>query len=62
MKNPETGKDWPYNYDGPPTGGTHPLYYFLQNSVNTVSAQLVEKATIEKDYEFITKNIGERSG
>ena len=58
MKNPETGKDWPYNYDGPPTGGTHPLYYFLQNSVNTVSAQLVEKATIQKDYEFITKNMG----
>ncbi len=54
------GKPWPDNYDGTPTGGSHPLYYFLQNSVNTASAQLVKMCGEETVYKFCTEKLGLR--
>ena len=54
------GKPWPDNYDGTPTGGSHPLYYFLQNSVNTASAQLVKMCGEETVYKFSTEKLGLR--
>ncbi len=54
------GKPWPDNYDGAPKGGSHPLYYFLQNSVNTVSAQLVKMCGEETVYKFCTEKLGLR--
>ena len=58
MKNEETGLPWPYNYDGPPTGNTYQLYYFLLKSINTASAQLVKMGGVENVYKFVTENMG----
>ena len=58
--NPENGKPWPYNYDGPPTGNSYQLWYFLQRSINTASAQLVEMGTREAVYKHVTENMGLR--
>ncbi|WP_044974576.1 transglycosylase domain-containing protein [Ruminococcus sp. HUN007] len=32
---------WPHNYDGAPSGGYYPVYYFLKQSINTLPAQIV---------------------
>jgi len=58
MINPENGLPWPYNYDGPPTGNSYQLYFFLQRSINTASAQLVKMATKEEDYKWVTETMG----
>ena len=58
MKNPETGLPWPYNYDGPPTGNTYQLYYFLLKSINTASAQLVQRGGVDNVYKFVTEKMG----
>ncbi|MBE6859149.1 MAG: hypothetical protein E7498_06950 [Ruminococcus sp.] len=54
----ENGKPWPYNYSGPPGGGTHFIYYLLQQSFNTVPAQLCRDLTTDAVFEFATKNMG----
>ena len=56
--NPETGLPWPYNYDGPPTGNTYQLYYFLLKSINTASAQLVQMGGVDNVYDFVTEKMG----
>ncbi len=53
------GKPWPTNYgnvDG--SGATHQIYYFLQQSFNTVPAQLCKELTPEAVYEFSTEKLG----
>lgn len=53
------GKPWPTNYgnvDG--SGATHQIYYFLQQSFNTVPAQLCKELTPEAVFEFSTEKLG----
>lgn len=52
------GKPWPYNYSGPPLGGSNFIYYFLQQSFNTIPAQLCRDLTVDSVYEFCTKRLG----
>jgi len=32
---------WPHNYDGAPSGGYQPVWYFLKQSINTLPAQIL---------------------
>ncbi len=52
------GKPWPTNYGNTLSYGTHSVYYFLQQSFNTVPAQLCQTLTPEAVYDFCTKNLG----
>ncbi|MDE5582967.1 MAG: transglycosylase domain-containing protein [Ruminococcus sp.] len=52
------GKPWPTNYGNTLSYGTHHVYYFLQQSFNTVPAQLVETMTPEAVWDFCTKKLG----
>ena len=52
------GEPWPTNYGKTLSYATHSVYYFLQQSFNTVPAQLVESMTPEAVWEFCTKNLG----
>ena len=52
------GKPWPTNYGNTLSYATHSVYYFLQQSFNTVPAQLVESMTPDAVWEFCTKNLG----
>ncbi|MDE6427229.1 MAG: transglycosylase domain-containing protein [Ruminococcus sp.] len=52
------GEPWPTNYGKTLSYGTYSVYYFLQQSFNTVPAQLVQSMTPEAVYEFCTKNLG----
>lgn len=52
------GEPWPTNYGKTLSYGTHSVYYFLQQSFNTVPAQLVESMTPEAVWDFCTKNLG----
>ncbi|MBD5159949.1 MAG: hypothetical protein HDT23_06900 [Ruminococcus sp.] len=52
------GDPWPTNYGKTLSYGTYSVYYFLQQSFNTVPAQLVESMTPEAVWNFCTKNLG----
>ena len=52
------GKPWPTNYGNTLSYATHSVYYFLQQSFNTVPAQLCQTLTPEAVYEFCTENLG----
>ena len=52
------GKPWPTNYGNTLSYATHSVYYFLQQSFNTVPAQLCETLTPEAVYEFCTEKLG----
>lgn len=52
------GDPWPTNYGKTLSYGTYSVYYFLQQSFNTVPAQLVESMTPEAVWDFCTKNLG----
>lgn len=52
------GKKWPENYGGSLTYASHNIYYFLQQSFNTVPAQLCEELTPAEVYKFATEKMG----
>jgi len=52
------GEPWPTNYGKTLSYGYHNIYYFLQQSFNTVPAQLVEEMTPERVFDFCTKKLG----
>ncbi len=52
------GDPWPTNYGKTLSYGTHSVYYFLQQSFNTVPAQLCQTLTPEAVFEFCTENLG----
>lgn len=52
------GDPWPTNYGKTLSYGTHSVYYFLQQSFNTVPAQLCQTLTPEAVYKFCTENLG----
>jgi len=52
------GEPWPTNYGKTLSYSTHSVYYFLQQSFNTVPAQLCQTLTPEAVYDFCTKNLG----
>lgn len=52
------GLPWPYNYSGAPLGGSNFIYYYLQESFNTIPAQLCRDLTPEAVFDFCTKNLG----
>ncbi|WP_297961687.1 transglycosylase domain-containing protein [uncultured Ruminococcus sp.] len=55
----EQGNPWPYNYGkAVGNGATHPIYYFLQQSFNTVPAQLFDKFGADNIYKFSTEKLG----
>ncbi len=55
----ENGDPWPFNYGHVAgQGATHQIYYFLQQSFNTVPAQLCKELTPEAVYEFSTEKLG----
>lgn len=55
----EDGQPWPKNYGNVAgNGARHPIYYFLQQSFNTVPAQLCNELTPEAVFEFSTEKLG----
>ncbi len=50
-------EEWPQNYNGPPTGYTNPVQYFLKRSINTLPAQICHNYTLEAIYGFATKTL-----
>lgn len=51
---------WPRNYDGEPSGGYYPAYYFLKKSINTLPAQIAYndgQNRISAIYEFATEKL-----
>lgn len=56
------GKPWPTNYTVDSSvsisHASHNIYYFLQQSFNTVPAQLCQELTPAKVFEFCTENMG----
>lgn len=53
------GQPWPTNYGNVRGGGAvHQIYYFLQQSFNTVPAQLCQELTPEAVFEFSTEKLG----
>ncbi len=53
------GEKWPFNYGkARGSGASHNVYYFLQQSFNTVPAQLVNEMTPEAVFKFCTENLG----
>lgn len=52
-------KGWPTNYGRVPgDGSSHNIYYFLQQSFNTVPAQLVDEMTPAAVFKFCTETLG----
>ena len=55
----DNGDPWPTNYGRVAgSGASHPIYYFLQQSFNTVPAQLCNELTPEAVFEFSTQQLG----
>lgn len=55
----EDGNPWPYNYGrAAGTGAQIPVWRALQNSFNTIPAQLCEKFGIDEIYKFSTEKLG----
>ncbi len=55
----DAGNPWPFNYGrAAGDGAYHPIYYYLQQSFNTVPAQLCQNLTPESVYEFSTEKLG----
>ncbi|MDE5854350.1 MAG: transglycosylase domain-containing protein [Ruminococcus sp.] len=55
----ENGKWWPTNYGNVPgSGASHNIYYFLQQSFNTVPAQLCQILGTEEVFKFSTEKLG----
>lgn len=55
----EDGQPWPKNYGNVVgQGAQHPVYYFLQQSFNTLPAQLCNELTPEAVFEFSTEKLG----
>ena len=52
------GKPWPTNYGNTLSYAYHNVYYFLQQSFNTVPVQLVEMMTPEAVFDFCTQKLG----
>ena len=49
---------WPNNYDGKPTENYYPVSYFLQQSINTLPAQIAHKYGLQSIYDFAVQNLG----
>ncbi|MDE5764601.1 MAG: transglycosylase domain-containing protein [Ruminococcus sp.] len=55
----EKGNLWPFNYGRVAgDGSAHNIYYFLQQSFNTVPAQLVDELTPNAVFKFCTEKLG----
>lgn len=54
---PETGKPWPQNYSSTYSGKV-PVYYAVEQSLNTVPARLVQQLTPSYCYDFLTQKLG----
>lgn len=55
----DQGNPWPFNYGRVSgKGEAHNIYYFLQQSFNTVPAQLCDELTPEAVFKFCTENLG----
>lgn len=55
----DDGNPWPFNYGRVSgDGSSHNIFYFLQQSFNTVPAQLVDEMTPEAVFKFCTENLG----
>lgn len=55
----EQGNPWPFNYGRVPGDGSpNKIYYYLQQSYNTVPAQLVELFTPHEVFKFSTETLG----
>lgn len=53
------GNPWPFNYGrARGDGSAHNIYYYLQQSFNTVPAQLCDELTPEAVFKFCTENLG----
>ncbi|MBO5572524.1 MAG: transglycosylase domain-containing protein [Ruminococcus sp.] len=52
------GKPWPTNYGNTLSYANHNVYYFLQQSFNTVPAQLVEEMGAHAVYKFCKEQLG----
>lgn len=51
---------WPNNYDGAPSNGYYPVYYFLKQSINTLPAQIVYNGgdnRAQEVFDFATKKL-----
>ncbi|MCQ2465818.1 MAG: hypothetical protein MJ095_09570 [Oscillospiraceae bacterium] len=52
--------NWPLNYDGAPSEGSYPAYYFLKNSINTLPAQILYNngsSIIHEVFDFATRKL-----
>lgn len=55
----ENGREWPTNYGNVVgSGAAHNIYYFLQQSFNTVPAQLCQSLGTEEVFKFSTEKLG----
>lgn len=55
----EDGNPWPFNYGRVRgDGAEHKIYYFLQQSFNTIPVRLCEELTPEAVFKFCTENLG----
>ncbi len=58
-KTDDQGNAWPFNYGRVSgKGEAHNIYYFLQQSFNTVPAQLCDELTPNAVFKFCTENLG----
>ncbi len=58
-KTDDQGNPWPFNYGRVSgKGEAHNIYYFLQQSFNTVPAQLCDELTPQAVFKFCTENLG----
>lgn len=48
---------WPDNYDGAPSGGYYPVWYFLKQSINTLPAQIVYNYGHQEVFDFATQRL-----
>lgn len=55
----DQGNAWPFNYGRTRgDGSSNKIYYYLQQSFNTVPAQLCDELTPEAVFKFCTENLG----
>ncbi len=54
------GKPWPTNYGNTLSYGYNYVYYFLQQSYNTVPAQIIDDAGVHNVYKFCKEQLGLR--
>lgn len=50
-------ESWPLNYDGAPSKGYYPLWYFFKQSINTLPAQILYSCGIDNVFDFATQKL-----